>query len=450
MKSKKMLAALILALVLLLAACSGGNTGSGTQSDQQSGGSQPAGTGGGTEQVQNIELRMAWWGDDDRHQRTQQAIELFEQKNPHIKITPEPSGFDGYFDKLNTQIAAGNAPDLIQMGGNIKEYVDKNALLNLSPYMGKELDLSDFNQALVKEATFDGNLYGVTLGVSAFSIMYNANLFNEAGVALPAGDWTFDDMAKTIIELKQKLGDGYYGSYDLSDDASTLGAFLGAHGAELYRDGERHFEREDMVNWFQYWKDLRDQGAIVPMDVQVSNPDSAADQSLVVKGQVAIQSAAGSQIFGYQALTEDTLGLTVYPAGPAGSGMIPPISGQFITAYAQTDHPEAVAAFISFMVNDPEAGVILGNSRGVPPAGVVRDALAAQASPVDAVLYDYISLVSDVAPPVEYQQFPLDNEFIKLLQLVAEKIAFNAASVDDAVDEFMTEIDKLLEKAKAE
>lgn len=205
-----------------------------------------------------------------------------------------------------------------------------------------------------------------------------------------------------------------------------------------------------MINWFTMWEELRKAGAIVPADVQVANPPTAVDKSLVVKGQVAIQSASASQIFGFQELTQDKLALSVYPYGPAGSGMVPPISGQFITSYSGTEHPEEVAKFMDFMVNDPEAGMILGSTRGVPPAGKIRDVLSAQATPVDKVLYDYISLVSDTAPEKVYQQFPLDNEFIKLLQLTSEKIAFGAQPIDSSVEEFMKEMDKLLAKAKAQ
>src|SRR5690606_29976892 len=128
--------------------------------------SQPAaGNDNKDEPAEEIELRMAWWGSDARHEKALQAIELFEKQNLNIKITAEYSGFDGYFDKLNTQIAAGNAPDLIQMGGNIKEYVDKNALLDLQPYVGSILRQDDFGEGLIKKATFDGKFYGVTLGV---------------------------------------------------------------------------------------------------------------------------------------------------------------------------------------------------------------------------------------------------------------------------------------------
>jgi len=448
MLKTKRAAVSMLTLAILLSAC--GNNNNGGSSSSSPAASQPA-SGQANAGNEKIELRMSWWGSDERHEKTQKAIELFESKNPGVTITPEYSGFDGYMDKLNTQIAAGNAPDLIQMGGNIKEYTDKNALLDLTPYVGSAIDLSDFNQGLVQSATFDGKLYGVTLGVNSTGLLYNASLFEKAGVPIPPKEWTFDDLKSTAIALSEKLGKGSYAFYDLSSDSGAFASYLGANGKKLYdADGARHFEKEDAVEWFKLWADLRAANAVVPADVQASSPPSAADTSLVVKGQVALQSASASQLFGLQALTQDALGLLTFPNGPAGSGMVPPLSGQYITAYEGTQHPETVAKFIDFLVNDPEAGLILGNTRGVPPAGKIRDALAAQATPVDKVMYDYISLVSEVAPPVTWVQFPLDNELIKLMQLTSEKIGFNAKSVDAAVEEFMKELDKLIAKANAQ
>lgn len=450
MLKTKSAAVSMLTLAILLSACGNNNDDKGSSASSPAASSPASSQAASPAAGEKADLRMAWWGSDERHEKTQKAIELFESKNPGVTITPEYSGFDGYMDKLNTQIAAGNAPDLIQMGGNIKEYVDKNALLDLSPYVGSTIKLDDFNQGLVQSATFGGKLYGVTLGVNSTGLLYNSSMFEKAGIAAPAKDWTYDEMKSSAIALQEKLGKGSYALYDLSSDSGAFASYLGAYGKKLYdADGARHFEKEDAVGWFQLWADLRAAGAVVPAAVQVANPPTAADTSLVVKGQVAIQSGSASQLAGLQQLTQDTLGLLTFPNGPAGSGMVPPLSGQYITAYEGTKHPEVVAKFIDFMVNDPEAGAILGNTRGVPPASKIRDALAAQSTPVDKVMYDYISLVAEVAPPVTWVQFPLDNELIALLKLTSEKIGFNAKSIDAAADEFMTEIDKLIAKANA-
>jgi multiple sugar transport system substrate-binding protein len=39
-----------------------------------------------------IELRIAWWGSQSRHERTIKVIEMFMQEHPNITITYEPSG----------------------------------------------------------------------------------------------------------------------------------------------------------------------------------------------------------------------------------------------------------------------------------------------------------------------------------------------------------------------
>lgn len=448
---KKATALLMLALLMVLAACGGGKS---NEPAKESASSQPPASASATapEPAKDVELRITWWGSDARHEKTLKMIELFEERNPGIKITAEYSGFDGYFDKLNTQIAAGNAPDLIQMGGNIKEYVDKNALLDLKPYVGTILRQEDFSEGLINKATFDGKFYGVTLGVSSFGLIYNATMFEKAGVAVPPESWTYDDFKNVAIEISQKLGKGFYGSYDLSsaNDSAALSTYLGSMGKELYRGGERHFDKQDMINWYSLWDDIRKAGALTPPDVMVSNPPSAVDKSLIVKGQVAMQTAAASQIYGFQELTEDKLGFLVFPNGSAGSGLVSPIPGQFMTGYAKTKHPEEVAKFIDFMVNDPDAALIMGNDRGVPASSQIRDALSAQLTPVDKVLYDYVSTVSRIAPDVDFEQFPADNELLKLLQLTGEKIAFGATSIEAAVDEFMTEFDKLLAKSTAQ
>ena len=52
-----------------------------------------------------VELRVAWWGSQDRHNRTIKAIELFQKKYPNIKVTYEFVGWNDYWTKMTTQAA---------------------------------------------------------------------------------------------------------------------------------------------------------------------------------------------------------------------------------------------------------------------------------------------------------------------------------------------------------
>src|SRR5690606_3459848 len=69
------------------------------------------------------ELRMGWWGNDDRAARTLAVIELFEAAYPDITVVGEPNGgTPDHFQIIDTQLAGNNAPDIIQFGGNWPDY----------------------------------------------------------------------------------------------------------------------------------------------------------------------------------------------------------------------------------------------------------------------------------------------------------------------------------------
>lgn len=68
------------------------------------------GSGGGGEQGSgskddSVNLRIAWWGSDTRHEYTQKVIDLYKTKNPNVKIDVEYASFDDYWKKLAPQAA---------------------------------------------------------------------------------------------------------------------------------------------------------------------------------------------------------------------------------------------------------------------------------------------------------------------------------------------------------
>ena len=89
-----------------------------------------------------VELRFSWWGGNIRHSRTLEAIKVFEEHNPNIKIRAEYSGWDGYLTRLTTQIAGGTEPDVIQINWNWLDIFspDGNGFYDLSQLNSINLD----------------------------------------------------------------------------------------------------------------------------------------------------------------------------------------------------------------------------------------------------------------------------------------------------------------------
>src|SRR5215467_12877848 len=122
MNARRSLVPLLVIVSLLLAAC-GGSAPGGT-ANPAAGGGQAAPASGET-----IQFRMAWWGSQDRHDRTIKVLDLFKKDNPNVNITYEFSAFNDYWTKLTTQAAGGNLPCLIQQDyQKIGEWVSRDLL----------------------------------------------------------------------------------------------------------------------------------------------------------------------------------------------------------------------------------------------------------------------------------------------------------------------------------
>src|ERR1044072_5631626 len=119
-------AATALALCVVLAGCSGGD------------GSSSVGG--------KVVLRYTWWGNPDRAARTQEAVDLFEKKHPGIEVQTSFSGYDAYKQKLATQAAGGDAPDVMQLDYRmIDQYAAGGVLMDFAKQQGT-LDTGEFDK----------------------------------------------------------------------------------------------------------------------------------------------------------------------------------------------------------------------------------------------------------------------------------------------------------------
>lgn len=145
-----------------------------------------------------------------------------------------------------------------------------------------------------------------------------------------------------------------------------------------------------------------------------------------------------NQLAAFQSLTEDKLILLPVPRGPKGTGVVFE-SSQGLSGYANTKHAKEVAILMDFWINDPDAAQILGNDRGVPVTEANRNLLQQEAGPVEEIVYNYTSFVSEATKTepfdVSYNP-PGFAEFSKLAQTTNQEIGFGRKSVEQAVTDF--------------
>ena len=413
-------------------------------SNAQGGTGLPAYTGG------PAEIRMGWWGNDDRAARTQKVIDLFQAAYPDIKVVGEPNGGTAdHFQIIDTQIAGSNAPDLIQFGGNWPDY--QQYLEPLNDYLGKQLTIDTaerFDQtALIPATDADGKLFAVSLGTNTLTLAYSKTAIEAAGGELPKDNMSWEELIAYGKALKAKLPAGVAPFVDNStNQANYLSYFYTQQGTPLWTkdDGGKSYATvESAKAWIQMWADMRTAGLIPDAETTYTYTETGPDSSALVSGKAVIALIWSNQVASYQAAMTDTLGITTLPTGGKPAYAIQ--MSQYLAINNASKNKEAAALFINFFVTSPDAGAILQTNRGVPCSPVVRQAIADKATPIDAAVYRIYDAIADRTIP-QGPNLPNDQEFVNELTLIGQSVAYGQATVDEAAKNLQALIERLAVK----
>ena len=189
-------------------------------------------------------------GTDEPLIAAQQAIvDEFNASQSEVRLVLEIVDNNQAYDVLATQIAAGNAPDIVGPQGIRARSAFPDIWLDLDPLVAStNYDLSDFDPAMVEFYREGGQgLIGIPFAVFPSYLTYNKALFDEAGLPYPPANYgepyvdengvshTWD--VATMSELAKKLT-------------------VDANGADATMDD---FDPNNVVQWGfgTMWRDIR-------------------------------------------------------------------------------------------------------------------------------------------------------------------------------------------------
>lgn len=411
-------AAIAAALALTLSACGGG---------------APSDAGG------PVTLRFTWWGSDVRHKMTQQLIDAFEAKNPNIKVEGEYGDWSGYWDKLATQVASQEAPDIIQMDLQyLGEYAGRGALLDL-----KDVDLSKFDKAAAEAGKTPDGQFAVTAGMNALVVLANPSLLSASGVTLPDDQtWTWKDYEETAAQITAKSQPGTYGSGPVAGDA-TLNLWLRQHGKSLFTpDGGLGFDEADATKFFEFQADLRDAKSVPPASVLTEQASAPLDQTGLATNKIALGWMWSNQLGALTKASGQPLEIKRPPSteGNAKSAQQYYKASQLWSASSRTKHPKEAQQFIDFLSNSVEAGQIGLADRGIPGNTEVRAAITSKLSPVDAATAKFIDDIADEVGDAPAVPPAGSSPAGEILTRYATEVHFNRISPEEAAKKSIEEL----------
>ncbi|WP_390407369.1 ABC transporter substrate-binding protein [Lacticaseibacillus jixiensis] len=397
-----------------------------------------------------VTIRFSWWGNDDRHKDTIKAIKAFEKKNPNITVKPEYSGWDGYPEKVATQMSGGTEADLMQTNydwyttysSNGDGYADLNKFKDT-------IDMSHFPKDLMKMGNLNGKQVGLVFGENASVFFVNKTVYEKAGVTSYPKTWDgYEEVAK-------KLGKGKYAM--VIPNYFTVLTYMQQKTGKgmLSNSGKLQYTKKDFKDGFDWYQDLTDKGIASSYKWNLNTFGTANITSVkeFTSGAIAGSFDWNGNLATYATNLKQVNNEIAIPSYPRVEGaktdgaMLKPSMCFSISKHSSSAKQEAAAKLLDYLMNDKEGVELFGMSRGMP-ANTTAVKILEDANKVDAVAkaaYEYGQKVTGV-----YQSPYTAIEAVQSTYTdVFEAFGTGAISSSQAADQMMTKIPAAVKQAKA-
>jgi len=152
---------------------------------------------------QNITLTI--WGTDPA-KTMNDVIAPYVSGNSGNKITYTQINPADYKNKVLTALAAGTGPDIIEIGNHdLSQWQNLLAPIPTTTFNLVTLQ-NDFPTVVGQDFVSGGAVYGLPLAVDTLAMIYNKDLLDSAGIAVPPKTW--DDFQKDISSLRSVTPQG--------------------------------------------------------------------------------------------------------------------------------------------------------------------------------------------------------------------------------------------------
>jgi len=412
----------------------------------------------GSAAAQETTLRFSWWGGGERHELTNKAIAAFEAKNPGVKIKGEYMGFNGYQERLSTQVAGSSEPDIMQINWAWLSTYSKGGegFLDLGKYKNL-LALNQFSEEEIKMGTVAGKLNGLPSSYTARVFVWNKAALERAGLAMPK---TWDELFAAGTKFQAKNGNnGYVLDGELYDMILLSQAYIyQKHGTPYVSPSEPKvaMSPQAVLEWVQTYKRLVDGKVATPLPYRASlgGAEKPTEQQTDWTTGLWAGNYTWDSVLRLRESTlnkEQKLDIGDFPMlpGAKNSGMFGRPALLFVVS-KRTKSPEVAAKFLNFLLTDPEAALILGLSRGAPAADSQFNVLVKEnrIAPLELKAYQQIKQQKDAGKITLPSPLFENQRFNRFMREVFETVAYGKATEQEAATRLYEEGNALLNRIK--
>ncbi|MER7519518.1 extracellular solute-binding protein [Streptomyces sp. NPDC126499] len=212
----------------------------------------------------------------------QRFTESFEAEHDGVELEVTIHDWTGIGKKVTDAINGPGGPDVIEVGNTqVAQYADTDKLYDLTLESVRDLGSAEWLPGLAEPGSIGGAQYGIPWYAANRIVIYNKDLFADAGVKPPA------TRAQWLDDTEKLNRNGTQGIYLAGQDWYTLSGFIWDEGGELAVDKgglwAGALDSPAALRGMAFYKDLQALGK-GPKDADEQNPPQA---EVFARGDVA-------------------------------------------------------------------------------------------------------------------------------------------------------------------
>lgn len=393
---------------------------------------------------ETVTLRISWWGSQSRHDYTLKLLDMYTELHPNITFEPEYTGWGDYWTKLSYQAAANDLPDIMQSGIGWKEttaMINAGMFADLTPYLGKELDLDGVADGLLQTGMVDGKLLGVPISSNALAITYDPEILKEEGIEVPEYGYTWDDFIEVCKVINEELG--IYGTGEVETPNILIQYYPRQFGEHFYEADAKYgvgVSKEVLTNYWEM-KLLLQKNRLMPDLAEISQEMGVEDHP-IVHGKAAFAWKWAPNISVLEAPTGKSYDLLPLP-GPNADEALFIKAGMHFAVADSSAHKKEAAKFISWLMNDIEANQVMNAERGVPADTEVRAAMLPNLGETQQKVFEYLEFANEHSSPQDSYMPDNASDIEQLVNDLEEQVLFEVITPEEAADKFFESLPSL-------
>ena len=390
------------------------------------------------------ELRVTWYNDGNEGEVLRDIVDRFEAENPDITVTVDTVAYQAILESLPVQLAAGEGPDIARvtdLGGLSQYYMD------LTPHLADPAYWEENFGPFLKWMRVPGDdsaIHGFMTQLTITGPFVNRTLFEQAGIALPGEDATWDDWAVATRAVAEALEIPIPMAMDRSGHRFAGAAI--SMGAQFLNGGEPAVVDDGFKAMAQKVYDWHQDGTMsLELWGSVSGGTYRGANEEFANAQVVLYMSGSWQIAQFVATIGDAFDWWAIPnpCGPAACTGMP--GGAALVALTTSQHPEEVGRLMDFLTQEAVLNEFYGRTLFVPGhiglsrTGVDFQTDSEQAKHALAVFASQVDKLSPVA--YDLQGYPLNRILFNAIISRLGQAVVGEMSMDEAYQRITEDIE---------